>query len=294
MRKREEISFAEKEKIKDIVVEMETEEESSCFPKKNAGFVRFLPSTVTICAFCFGLTSIRFALFQRWELAVICIFVSALLDSLDGKVARLIGQTSHFGAELDSLSDLVCFGVAPAILLFWRSTYLLGGAGWGICMFFTACCALRLARFNVGLIQSIQKKEWEKKYFEGVPAPLGAILALFPMILFFQTKNEIFLRPSFVSVYLISSGILMISTIRTFSSKMIAINNKSAPMALLIIASFVIFLITEVWLTLITLIIAYLIFIPFGGYEYSKLKNAEGVVENEVCEEITGKSAEDK
>jgi CDP-diacylglycerol--serine O-phosphatidyltransferase len=101
--------------------------------------IRFLPSTFTISAFCFGLTSVRFSLFHKWEHAVTCVLVAALLDALDGKVARLLGQSSRFGAELDSLSDLVCFGVAPSIVLFLMSAQAYGRVGWSACMFYTIC-----------------------------------------------------------------------------------------------------------------------------------------------------------
>ncbi|MDR2157928.1 MAG: CDP-diacylglycerol--serine O-phosphatidyltransferase [Holosporaceae bacterium] len=241
--------------------------------KKGASLVKFLPSIITISAFCVGLTSIRFALDLKWELAALCIFVSALLDSLDGRVARLIGQSSQFGAQLDSLSDLVCFGVAPAIILFLRSTYLMGGLGWGVGMFFTVCCALRLARFNADMLQNENQSKQEKKFFKGVPAPAGAILSLFPMILFFQTDNYSFLNPVFISICLLVSGSLMISRIRTFSSKMIEISNGSTPIALLVISSLVICLITEIWMTLSVLVTAYLLSIPYGIYEYSQTKN---------------------
>jgi CDP-diacylglycerol--serine O-phosphatidyltransferase len=249
--------------------------EESASPKKGIVLVKFLPSTITISAFCVGLTSIRFALFHRWEMAVLCIFVAALLDALDGKVARLFGQSSLFGAQLDSLSDLVCFGVAPSIILYLKSIYLLESIGWGVCMFFTVCCALRLARFNADLTLDEDKPEWEKKYFKGVPAPAGAVLAIFPIVLFFQTNNYIFLHPGFVSGCLLISGILMISTIRTFSSKMIIISSSSAVIALLAISLFIICLITETWLTLVILITIYLLLIPYGIYEYAQTKKKE-------------------
>ncbi|MDR1334621.1 MAG: CDP-diacylglycerol--serine O-phosphatidyltransferase [Holosporaceae bacterium] len=250
-------------------------EEETCVAKKSSGFIRFLPGMITISAFCVGLTSIRFALFHKWELAVLCIFASAMLDALDGKVARLFGQSSQFGAQLDSLSDLVCFGVAPAIILFLQSVYLLENVGWGICMFFTVCCALRLARFNSELLSNDEKPGWEKKYFKGVPAPAGAILALFPMILFFQTNNYAFLAPKFIAFCLWGAGALMISSVRTFSSKMIEVNSGSMQVALLITSLFVICLITDVWLTLLTLVTAYLFSIPYGACVYAKTKKAE-------------------
>jgi CDP-diacylglycerol--serine O-phosphatidyltransferase len=250
-------------------------EEEFFTPKRSPVFVRFLPGMITISAFCVGLTSIRFALFHKWELAVLCIFVSALLDAADGRVARMFGQSSQFGAQLDSLSDLVCFGVAPAIILFLKSIYLLESTGWGACMFFTVCCALRLARFNSEMLSADDKQDWEKKYFKGVPAPAGAILALFPMILFFQTENYMFLAPKFMSFCLLAAGTLMISSVRTFSSKMIEINSGSMQVALLATSLFVILVITDVWMTLSVLITIYLICIPYGAYVYSQVKKAK-------------------
>jgi CDP-diacylglycerol--serine O-phosphatidyltransferase len=242
--------------------------------KKGPILVKFLPSTITISAFCVGLTSIRLALFQRWELAIFCILIAAILDALDGKVARLIGQSSQFGAQLDSLSDLVCFGVAPSIVLFQISNRLLGSVGWGICMFFTVCCALRLARFNAEMLQEAPPP-LEKKYFKGVPAPAGAILAIFPMILFFQTDNLTFLNPLFVSCCLLVSGSLMISCLRTFSSKIIETDNISAPLVLLGISFLVIFLITDIWLTLGVLVTLYIFSIPYGVYKYAQIKECK-------------------
>ncbi|MDR0678160.1 MAG: CDP-diacylglycerol--serine O-phosphatidyltransferase [Holosporaceae bacterium] len=261
-------SNQEKKNYKEKVIK----KEADLAPKKSPLLVKFLPSTITISAFCVGLTSIRLALFQKWELAILCIFVSAILDALDGKVARLIGQSSQFGAQLDSLSDLVCFGVAPAVVLFQISNRLLGSVGWGICMFFTVCCALRLARFNAEMLQSEPKSEYEKRYFKGVPAPAGAILAVFPMVLFFQTSDYAFLNPLFVSCCLLVSGGLMISCLRTFSSKIIEADNISAFVTLLCISFLVIFLITDIWLTLAVLITLYLFSIPYGAYKYARIK----------------------
>ncbi|MDR3187286.1 MAG: CDP-diacylglycerol--serine O-phosphatidyltransferase [Holosporaceae bacterium] len=243
--------------------------------KKSATLAKFLPSTITISAFCFGLTSIRLALFYSWELAVLCIFVAALLDALDGKIARLLGQSSQFGAELDSLSDLVCFGVAPSVILFLKSIHILGSAGWGACMFFSICCALRLARFNVAQLSNEPVPECEKKYFSGVPAPAGAIIVMLPMVLFFETGCYTFLNPMFMTCCLLVSGMLMISTLKTFSSKMIEVANGSAVVTLLSISLLVICLITEIWLTISTLILVYLLSIPYGSYKYSRAKKAE-------------------
>ncbi|MDR1334592.1 MAG: phosphatidylcholine/phosphatidylserine synthase [Holosporaceae bacterium] len=250
--------------------------------RKSSALAKFLPSTITISAFCFGLTSIRLALFYSWELAVLCIFVAAMLDALDGKIARLLGQSSQFGAELDSLSDLVCFGVAPSVILFLKSVHLLGSAGWGACMFFSICCGLRLARFNAARLSSEPVPEWAKKYFSGVPAPAGAAIAMLPLALFFETGCYMFLNPMFVTCCLLVSGALMISTLKTFSSKMIEIANGFTVVALLSISLLIICLITEIWLTISTLILIYLLSIPYGSYKYSKTKEAEESVKKKA------------
>ncbi|MDR2794877.1 MAG: CDP-diacylglycerol--serine O-phosphatidyltransferase [Holosporaceae bacterium] len=250
--------------------------------KKKVPFARIFPTVITIAAFCFGMTSIRFALSHRWEMAVVCVFISALLDSFDGRVARMLGQSSQFGAELDSLSDLVCFGVAPALLLFFRSVYALGNVGWGICMFFTVCCALRLARFNAVQILNEPKPEWQKKYFTGIPAPAGAIIALFPLILHFSTGKTCFLNEKIVTICLFISGVLMISTVKSMSSKMIEIKNGFASQELLLISFLIICLITELWLTLTVLIALYIITIPYGIYKYAKTAKEESVVFKQV------------
>lgn len=265
----------------DAVKENMAENSERVTVRRSINVLKLLPSAVTIAAFCCGLTAVRFALFQKWELAVICIFISAVLDAFDGKVARLLGQSSQFGAELDSLSDLVCFGVAPSVILFMSTMYRFSGIGWAVCMFFTVCCALRLARFNATQIANIPQPDWAKKYFTGVPAPAGAILALFPLILFFATDRVCFLNVWFVAFCLLASGALMISTLKTFSSKMVEINSNSALLSLLVISFLVICLITELWMTLSVLVLVYLVSIPFGPIEYAKLQKREASSEEE-------------
>lgn len=263
--------------------------------RDKRSFVKFLPSTITITGFCFGLTSIRFALFQQWEYAVLCVFISALLDAFDGRVARAIGQSSQLGAELDSLSDLVCFGVAPAIILFLRTMYLFGGIGWAVCMFFTVCCALRLARFNAALLENNNAEDWEKKFFTGVPAPAGAMIALLPLTAFFETERLMFLNPGFVAVCLMLAGIMMISTLRTFSSKMVQIDSGSAVMGLIAITLCVICLITDVWLTLSLFTVAYILAIPCGVFEYNRRKEeSAGVLDTKLEDRVDESAKKDE
>lgn len=249
--------------------------------KAVVSITRMLPSAITISAFCFGLTAMRFALFHKWELAVLCVFVSALLDSFDGRVARILGQSSQFGAELDSLSDLVCFGVAPSMILFLKAVYFMNGFGWGVCMFFAVCCALRLARFNALL--NVPKHDWQRKYFDGIPAPAGAILALFPMILYFSTGCEVFLNSWLIAFFMAFSGVFMISTVKTLSSKMIQIKNVFASPELIILSLIIICLITELWKTLSLLVFLYICMIPVGAYYYAreeKVSNTRKEIQN--------------
>ncbi len=243
--------------------------------QKSFRISKFLPNAVTITATCFGLSSIRFALNSEWEYAVLCIFISSLLDMFDGKVARLLRQSSPFGMQLDSLSDLVCFGVAPSIILYLISMNYVGKVGWAVCLFYTICCAMRLARFNVSHAPDIKISELEKKYFTGIPAPTGAILALFPMILFFETENYFFLTPPVVSVSLFLSGLLMVSTLKTISSKMLEIDRTNAWLAFTGMALIIICLTTTLWLTLSVLITIYIISIPAGTYMYTQALKQE-------------------
>ena len=141
---------------------------------------RLIPNMLTVMALCAGLTSIRYTLDQRWELAAIAIVVAAVLDGLDGRIARLLDGASKFGAELDSLSDFISFGVAPALLLYYWCMRGVGGIGWVLTMLLAVCCALRLARFNTKL-DNTDLPAWTSRFFTGVPAPAGAGLALLPI-----------------------------------------------------------------------------------------------------------------
>lgn len=242
---------------------------------RTSTLAKFLPNAVTLTAMCFGLSSIRFAQCNEWEYAVLCILVSALLDMFDGKIARFLDQSSSFGLELDSLSDLVCFGVAPSIVLYLSTMQQIGKIGWGICMFYTICCALRLARFNISRTDSDRISDLDRKYFVGIPAPAGAIVALFPLILFFEIESFTIVRPFYVAFFLMFAGCMMVSTIRTFSSKIIEINNTNSWVALTVIAFLIICLTTKLWRSLSVLIAFYLLIIPYGVHKYSEALKSE-------------------
>lgn len=240
---------------------------------------RVIPSVITLAALCIGLTSIRYGLIQRLDLAVICILFSAILDALDGRIARLLGCPSQFGAELDSLSDLVCFGVSPAVLMYVVALNSGGALGWAVCLYFAVCCGLRLARFNVMQIRDSHAPRENKTphelkvFFTGIPAPAGAIIGILPVILFLQTEISFFISPIVCGLCLLISGSLMVSRIHTFSSKMIKFKSKYAPFALLILSTIVIFLIVEPWMSVLILTFGYVILIPFGEICFKRTRS---------------------
>jgi CDP-diacylglycerol--serine O-phosphatidyltransferase len=186
---------------------------------KPVPFRVIAPNLITLLALCLGLTAIRLAYEERLEPAVIAIVVAALLDGVDGRVARLLKGTSRFGAELDSLSDFVNFGVAPALLLYSFTLHNLKAVGWIAALVFAIAAALRLARFNV-MIDDPDRPEWKKNFFVGMAAPAGAIAALLPLYLYFLgVPQDTTAAPALSLVYLLAIAFMMVSTIPTYSGK---------------------------------------------------------------------------
>ena len=181
-----------------------------------------LPNTLTIIGVCIGLSSIKFAMDQNYGFSIISILISGILDTLDGRIARLIKGTSKVGKELDSLTDVVSFGVAPAFIMYFWTLNELGKLGWLIVLVYVVCCALRLARFNIMTYDD--ELLWKQNFFEGVPSPGGAGLVMLPLVLY---KLEIYnfdqYRLLIVSTTFIITSILMISKLPTYSFKRIAI-----------------------------------------------------------------------
>jgi len=180
---------------------------------------RLIPNILTLAALCSGLTAIRFALQGEMRLAVIAIIVAAIFDALDGRVARRLGVTSRFGAELDSLSDFLCFGVTPALVLYLASLKDGGALGWVVTLMFPICSALRLARFNTALVADTPPPAWTGSYFTGVPAPAGALLALIPLMVSFEIEAAWPRHALVVGAVLVIVGGLMVSRIPTYSFK---------------------------------------------------------------------------
>jgi CDP-diacylglycerol--serine O-phosphatidyltransferase len=238
---------------------------------------RMIPNALTLLALCSGLTAIRFALQDRWEPAVIAVLVAMLFDGLDGRIARLMGATSELGAQLDSLSDVIAFGVTPAVMIYLWTLSDAGGIGWTACLVYAACCALRLARFNTALGEE-NPTPLASRYFVGVPAPAAAGLALLPLILAF-VFGETLLRSDAVNVLvLLGVAILMVSRVPTFSAKRLRLRAPHRLVALVGMVIFVAMLIGETWITVSLFALAYLASIPFSVLQHRR-ELREGVPE---------------
>lgn len=243
---------------------------------------KIVPCAITLSALCFGLTAVRFGMLQQLDAAIFCILCAAFFDALDGRAARYLGSSSQFGAELDSLSDLVDFGVAPGLLMYMVALQPIGKLGWLTTLYFIICCALRLARFNVGQINEAHSSAEDKTpaelkvFFCGVPAPAGAIICVLPIVCFLQFGIHIFLNPLLCAVLQIVAGTLMICKTHTFSSKMLKFDQEHFLITLLGILLVVMLLIVETWMTVFALTLLYLVLIPYGEAEYKKrLKQLE-------------------
>lgn len=234
---------------------------------------RLIPNALTLLALGAGLTGIRLALMDRWEFAIAAVAVAMVLDALDGRIARLMGATSEFGAQLDSLSDVINFGVTPAILVYIWALGDIGGLGWALALVFVMACALRLARFNTAL-GTADPPPWASRFFTGVPAPAGAGLVLLPMTLSFEIDSE-FLRSAGVNgVALIAVAALMISKIPTFSAKRLKLPYRYVGFALIAAGAYAAFLVSTPWVTLGATGLAYLVSIPISATSFRRLQSA--------------------
>jgi len=246
---------------------------------QKLSFNRMIPNILTLLALASGLTGMRFAFQERWEHAVMAIGVAAVFDALDGRIARLLKGASKFGAELDSLSDFVCFGVAPAMILYLWAMQDAGRAGWLLVMMFAMCCGLRLARFNVAL-EDENAPAWKSNFFTGVPAPAGAGLVLFPMILAFQAGDDVLRSPWVVSVFLLCVGALFVSSVPTFSFKKMVVPRQRLLPLMLTITLVIAFIASLPWLSLTLILGFYLISIPFSIRAFKRYEAGQEVDED--------------
>ncbi|MGA6942504.1 MAG: CDP-diacylglycerol--serine O-phosphatidyltransferase [Pseudolabrys sp.] len=237
-----------------------------------------VPNLITLLALCAGLTAIRLAMEEKLELALAAIVFAALLDGIDGRIARMLKGTSRFGAELDSLADFVNFGVAPALILYFWGLHELKSAGWIAALVFAICAGLRLARFNV-MIDDPNKPIWAGNFFTGIPAPAGAITVLLPIYVTFLGAPMGLVTVWFTFLYTLSIALLMVSRLPVFSGKRVG---KRVPpeMVLPVFVMVVLFfalLVSYPWQVLTLGTLVYLTCLPLGWLSYREHQRNDAV-----------------
>jgi CDP-diacylglycerol--serine O-phosphatidyltransferase len=239
-----------------------------------------IPNIMTVLALCAGLTSMRLGIDRHYELATIAVLVAAALDGLDGRLARLLRGATRFGAELDSLTDFVNFGVAPILLLYSWTLSGLGGLGWIVALAYSVCCALRLARFNTAL-DDVDRPAWHRHFFVGAPAPAGALLAMLPLYLSFVGFDQMRGWPLAVAIYLCGIAFLMISRLPTFSGKGLRIPRDYVLPLLLLVAVGTALLVSYTWLTLSCVVAAYFALLPVGYARFRRYEREDDGAEKD-------------
>ena len=239
-------------------------------PFKGLPFNRMIPNILTLLALSAGLTAVRYGIQGRWEYAVLAIMVAAVLDGLDGRVARILNGASRFGAELDSLSDFIAFGVAPALIHYLWIMREAGGIGWVLVCLYAVCCGLRLARFNT-LMDASDRPTWAGNFFVGVPAPAAAGIVLLPIVVSFQEWAPDLRMPQVSGAFLILVSVLMVSHLSTYSFKRFKVPANWVLPTMLIAGMLAALLVTETWLTMAVVTVMYLCSIPFSVRSYRKL-----------------------
>ena len=251
--------------------------------RRDISLRQVAPNAVTAMALCFGLTGVRYAMDGKWELAVTAVILAGVLDGLDGRIARLLRGESRFGAELDSLSDAIAFGVTPALIIYFWSLHALPKFGWVIALAHALMCALRLARFNAQIDTDDQPHK-RAGYLTGIPAPAGAGLAFVPLYCWFLAGDADLQKwfpiladwqPLFREWYVVAPwtalvAFLMISNIATFSWKALRLRRKVRLDAIAIAGLLAALLMTSPWLALLIISLIYLALIPFGMVSYRK------------------------
>lgn len=245
--------------------------------KKNPKYL--LPNALTIFGVCLGLSSIKFALDANYGMAVIAIGFAAILDTLDGRVARLIKGTSKVGKELDSLTDVISFGVAPSFIMYFWSINEIGKFGWMFVLLYTVCCALRLARFNLTTIE--ENESWKINFFQGVPSPAAAGLVLLPLILSLSNLIQFENKAVISSLVILITSILMVSEIPTYSLKRILIPRHLTIFLLLGIGIYMSLVIFYTFETLFFSGLIYVFLIPVSLIHYKRKKKKFISIEND-------------
>jgi CDP-diacylglycerol--serine O-phosphatidyltransferase len=241
-------------------------------PITSLSLNRLIPNILTLLALCAGMTAIRLAIDQKYQYAALAVIIAAILDGIDGRIARLLKGTSPFGAQLDSLSDFVSFGVAPAVLLYLWTMHQLASMGWVLVLLFGVCCAMRLARFNTQL--GAELPPYAYNFFTGVPAPMGAFLVMLPMFVSFEFDLDLFRSPYANGAVIAAVAALMTSRVPTYSFKRLRLPVEWFVPMVLVVAALVAFLTTEPWATLLLLGAAYIVSIPLSIRSYRRLRHA--------------------
>ncbi|MGL9731664.1 MAG: CDP-alcohol phosphatidyltransferase family protein [Wolbachia sp.] len=240
---------------------------------------KLFPNFITLLGLCSGLTSLKFTFNEQWEFAVIFIIIAAIIDGMDGRIARILKSTSDFGAQLDSFADFLNFGAAPAFLLYFWMLKEIKVIGWILVMIYVICISIRLARFNVSL--NAEQLDWKKFFFSGVPAPICALLSLLPIIITFQSHESeylLFMEQFFnirnTACYFLAISFFSVSHIPTFSAKYIYIPRSLSYIFVSLFGVFIVFFVSKPWITLPILGVIYTltILVSIGLYIYYTYK----------------------
>lgn len=248
--------------------------------KAPVAFSLLLPNIITLFGLCCGITSLKFALNLQWELAIIAIFFAAFFDVIDGSVARMLKASSVLGAQLDSLSDFMCFGVAPAFIVYLWKFNNFGLFGWLAIIIFILCVVIRLARFNADSIENQDKYEWQKMFFQGIPSTAAGMLILLPIIFSLDSDWSLLnlkYQAIILPLYMICIAFAAVSKIPTFSVKKLKISRRYASFVMIGIGMIVILLISYPWKILPIILIGYLCSIPVSIFKYLQLKKANQI-----------------
>ncbi len=233
-----------------------------------------LPNLITVLAICAGLSAIRLAFHDRFESAVVMVLLSAFLDGIDGRLARILKATSKFGAQMDSLADIINFGVVPALVLYVYLLYKADSFGWIATLLFAIAMGFRLARFNV-LDEDLERPTWQAEYFVGVPAPIGAITMMLPMYLGFLglegTRNVAYAA----TVFTIIVAFLLVSRLPVYSGKKLSIRREYLLPVMLAVVFYVLLLTDYPWQTLTASVAGYLLFLPLSASAYARRAKSE-------------------
>lgn len=229
-------------------------------PSSEIALSALLPNLLTITAICAGMTAIRFGMHGNYALAVQLLIAAAILDGVDGRVARLLGSQSKMGAELDSLADFLNFGVAPPMVIYFWALQDTRSAAWLSVLIYTVCCVVRLARFNI----SAKSEDKDNRFFVGIPSPAGGILAMLPMYLSFAFGYVPVLPDWLICAWMVLIGLLMISRMKTWSFKTARISRENVKFFLIAFVFVGAALLTYMWATLVALCVAYAVAVIWG------------------------------